>query len=87
MAFVAIANYTQASYELSYALKFMRILTLILTAIFGLYGYIAGIIILIVTLIFNKTISGDSYVFPLLPLRLQQLGHRFIRRRLKDSKK
>ena len=87
MAFVAIANYTQASYELSYALKFMRILTLVLTAIFGLYGYIAGIIILIVTLIFNKTISGDSYVFPLLPLRLQQLGHRFIRRRLKDSKK
>ena len=26
MAFVAIANYTQASYELGYALKFMRIL-------------------------------------------------------------
>ena len=87
MSFVAIANYTQASYELSYALKFMRILTLILTAIFGLYGYIAGIIILIVTLIFNKTISGDSYLFQLLPLRLQQLGDRFIRRRLNDSKK
>ena len=31
MAFVAIANYTQANYELGYALKFMRILNLILT--------------------------------------------------------
>lgn len=29
MAFVAIANYTQANYELGYALKFMRILNLI----------------------------------------------------------
>ena len=42
MAFVAIANYTQASYELGYALKFMRILLLILTAVFGLAGYAAG---------------------------------------------
>ena len=87
MAFVAIANYTQASYELSYALKFMRIISLILTAMFGLYGYIAGIIVLVLSLVFNKTISGDSYVFPLLPLKLKQLGLRFVRRRLKDSKK
>ena len=35
MAFVAIANYTQANYELGYALKFMRILNLILTQLFG----------------------------------------------------
>ena len=41
MAFVAIANYTQANYELGYALKFMRILNLILTQIFGMGGYIA----------------------------------------------
>lgn len=87
MAFVAIANYTQASYELSYALKFMRIISLVLTAIFGLYGYIAGVLFLCFSLVFNKTISGDSYVFPILPLRIKQLGLRFIRRRLKDSKK
>ena len=29
MAFVAIANYTQSSYELSYALKFMRLIMLL----------------------------------------------------------
>lgn len=87
MAFVAIANYTQASYELSYALKFMRIISLILTACFGLYGYIIGILILVFSLIFNKTISGDSYVYPLIPLSIRKLGLRFIRRRLKDSKK
>ena len=38
MAFVAVANYTQNSLELGYALKFMRIINLVLTAIFGVWG-------------------------------------------------
>ena len=44
MAFVAIANYTQASYELGYALKFMRILLLILTALVaaGIFMVVGG---------------------------------------------
>lgn len=42
MAFVTVANYSQASFELGYALKFMRLLLLLLTAIFNIWGYIAG---------------------------------------------
>ena len=34
MAFVAVANYTQPNFELGYALKFMRLLLLTLTALF-----------------------------------------------------
>lgn len=45
MAFVAIANYTQSSYELGYALKFMRLILLILTSTFNLWGFIAGLIL------------------------------------------
>ena len=67
MAFVAIANYTQANYELGYALKFMRILNLILTQLFGILGYIAGLIIFALALLTNKTISGQSYLYPLIP--------------------
>ena len=40
MAFVAIASYTQQNYELSYAIKFMRIINLVLTQIFGFYGFL-----------------------------------------------
>ena len=65
MAFVAIANYTQASYELGYALKFMRILLLILTAVFGLAGYAAGLVITFLSLLLNRTVSGESYLYPL----------------------
>ncbi|MBD5395450.1 MAG: spore germination protein [Lachnospiraceae bacterium] len=86
MAFVAIANYTQASYELGYAIKFMRIINLILTAIFGIWGYIAAIVIMIVAIVSNKTISGKSYIYPLFPLNLKQLSKRFIRYRLPGAR-
>jgi len=90
MAFVAIANYTQTSYELGYALKFMRIITLIFTAIFSLPGYIAGILLCAFAIVKNKTVSGQSYIYPLLPLNLKQLSKRLLRHRLPralDSKK
>ena len=86
MAFVAIANYTQSSYELGYALKFMRIINLILTAIFGVYGYVAAIILLVVSIVFNKTLSDKSYIYPILPLNLRQLGKRLLRLRLPEAK-
>ncbi len=86
MAFVAIANYTQASYELSYAIKFMRIINLILTAIFGLWGYIAAIILLLAAIATNRTVSGKSYIYPLIPFNLKQLSKRLFRYRLPGSR-
>ena len=87
MSFVAIANYTQTNYEIGYALKFMRIITLILTAIFSLGGYIAGIIILILSIVCNRTVSKKSYIYPLFPVNLKLLGKRFLRLRLPETKK
>lgn len=87
MAFVAIASYTQQNYELSYAIKFMRIINLILTQLFGLYGFVAAVIILLAALISNRTVSGKSYVYPLIPLNLKQLGKRLIRYRLPHTEK
>lgn len=86
MAFVAIANYTQASYELSYAIKFMRIINLILTAIFGIWGYVGGIVITFLAIFTNRTVSGKSYVYPLFPLNLKQLSKRFLRYRLPGAR-
>lgn len=86
MAFVAIANYTQASYELSYAIKFMRIINLILTAMFGIWGYVGGIVITFLAIFTNRTVSGKSYVYPLFPLNLKQLSKRFLRYRLPGAR-
>lgn len=87
MAFVAIANYTQASYELGYALKFMRILTLVLTASFGIFGYVAGILLLIVSIATNRTVADKSYIYPLFPFNFKQLSKRLFRLRLPEAKK
>lgn len=87
MAFVAIANYTQANYELGYALKFMRILTLILTGLFGIWGYIGGIVICLLFIVTNKTVSEKSYIYPLLPLNLKKLCNRLFRLRLPEARK
>lgn len=85
MAFVAIANYTQQNYELGYALKFLRILTLLLTQWLGLWGYGAGILLAVLSVCCNRTVSRSSYIYPLIPFDWKKLKNRLIRRRLPEE--
>ena len=62
MAFVAVANYTQPNFELGYALKFMRLALLVLKALFNWIGFVAGSILIICCICFNRTLSGRSYL-------------------------
>ncbi len=86
MAFVAISSYTQPNYEMGYAMKFMRIITLILTALFNVWGFIAGVAILVLALAFNKTVSKQSYLYPLIPFNWARLKHLIFRVRLPGSR-
>lgn len=87
MAFVAIANYTQANYEMGYALKFLRILNLLLTQWFGLWGYIGGVTVAVLSICCNRTISRGSYIYPLIPFDWKNLKNRLVRRRLPGAGK
>lgn len=82
MAFVAIANYTQSNYELGYALKFMRIITLLGTQFLGLLGYIGGILLTVSLIIFNRTVCERSYIYPLLPFCWNRFKDLFVRKRI-----
>lgn len=62
MAFVAVANYTQPNFELGYALKFMRLELLVLTACFNWIGFAIGCLVILCSVCFNKTLSGRSYL-------------------------
>ncbi|MBQ8815728.1 MAG: spore germination protein [Lachnospiraceae bacterium] len=86
MAFVAIASYTQPNYEMGYALKFMRIINLVLTSIFNVWGFIAGVAILLLSLISNKTVSKQSYLYPLIPFEWKKLKNLLFRVRLPGSR-
>ena len=85
MAFVTIANFTQASYELGYALKFMRILLLVLTALFNVWGFAVGCLLVLVLIATNKTVNGKrSYLYPLIPFNARALAALFFRVKKKD---
>lgn len=83
MAFVAIANFSQPSYELGYAFKFMRLLLLALTALFGVWGFAAGFAAFVVLIAVNGTVGGASYLYPLIPLDARALGRHVVRRKKK----
>ena len=88
MAFVAIANFTQRSYELGYAIKFMRIALLILTAIFGIWGFGAGIALVVILIATNNTVNGKrKYLYPLIPFNARALSSLFFRVKKKDIRK
>ena len=87
MAFVAIATYSQSSFELGYAMKFMRLILLLLVQLFGIYGYVAGIVFIVFTIANNKTITGKSYIYPLIPFHWRQLCRNFFRISLPNSEK
>ncbi len=86
MAFVTIANYSQPSYELGYSLKFMRVILLILTRLFNFWGFVGGIVLNIVLLFTNKTLSGKSYMYPLFPLHPKELLYKLTRIRQPSNK-
>lgn len=62
MAFVAVANYTQPNFELGYAVKFMRIILLILTAAFDWPGFVAGCVLVIFLVCSNQTLINRNYL-------------------------
>ena len=85
MAVVTVGTYSQASFEMGYAMKFIRVLTLCLTAIFNVYGFVIGIAIGLFSIIFNKTISGKSYMYPLVTFDANKLKRSIFRVRLPHS--
>ena len=85
MAFVALSNYTQPSFELSYAIKFLRIIMLILVALFGGWGLAVGFIISILAIVTNRTIAGKSYIYPLIPFDPKEIKRRILRTRIQHS--
>ena len=85
MAFVAIANFTQRSYELGYAFKFMRMLLLLVTALFDVWGYFIGIVLIGILIATNATVDGKrNYLYPLIPFKPKALKTLFFRVKKRD---
>ncbi|MFA5562422.1 MAG: spore germination protein [Eubacteriales bacterium] len=80
MAIVGIAGFVQPNIDLHYAFKFLRMLTLALTGLFNLVGFIVGMLLVPVLICLTKTVDGKrSYLYPLLPWNGRALARLFFR--------
>ena len=79
MAIVAIASFAQPSFEMGYAMKFSRIFLLVLSQLFGFWGFFGGLAAVLLLAGFSKTLSGRSYLSPIIPFRPKDFARLFIR--------
>lgn len=86
MAFTAIANFAQPSFELGFSIKYSRMLILTLTALFDFWGYAAGMLLVLLVFCFTKTLGGYTYLYPLFPLNKEALRGVFLRRSIRQRR-
>lgn len=84
MAFVAIAGFSQPSFEMGYAQKFIRIALLIFTQILSIWGFIGGLALTIITLLLTKTLNGRNYLYPIIPFNWHGFKGLFVRSKIKE---
>ncbi len=87
MAFVAISNFTQPSFELGYAIKMSRTFILILCGIFKIWGLIAGLAIVFLVVATTKTVDGYTYLYPVMPFNGKALKSLIVRKQIKCTYK
>ncbi len=80
MAFVAVANFTQPSFEMGHAYKIARLFVLILTSLFNYVGFVAGYALVFALLASTKNVVGRGYLYPLFPFNAKKLARLLIRR-------
>jgi stage V sporulation protein AF len=73
MAVVALAGFTQPSIELSYSVKFTRILMLVGAYVLGVWGIVLGAGASFAVMATTRTLTGESYLYPLIPFHWSAL--------------
>ena len=79
MAFVSLAGFAQPSYEMGYAFKLLRVALLLVTAAFDVWGFVLGVVGIVVLLATAKPLVGKGYLYPLIPFNAKALRRLFFR--------
>lgn len=87
MSIVALSSFTQPSVELSYAIKFMRMLLLLGAGLFNIWGFVIALIIDIIFITRTKSFSGESYLYPLIPFNWPALKTLLFRTKVKTKQR
>ena len=79
MAFVSVASFAQPSYEIGYAFKLLRVVLLLVTAVFDVWGFCLGILGILLLLATTKPLVGRGYLYPLIPFHGKALWRLLVR--------
>ena len=73
MAFVAIANYAQPSYEMGYAFKLCRMALLVLIWLADWWGFALGVVGILTLIVVTRPLVGKGYLYPLIPFNARDM--------------
>lgn len=79
MGFTAAAGFTQPSFELGYAFKVLRLLTVLLIAVLNWVGFAIGVVLIVVLMATTETVLGKRYLYPLIPFNGKALLRQIFR--------
>ena len=71
---MAVASYTQHSYEMGFACKLCRVMLLGLIWLLGWWGFGLGVAVILVLIATTKPLIGRGYLYPLIPFNGKALG-------------
>ena len=71
MAFVSVASFAQPSYEMGYAFKLLRVVLLLITALFDVWGFVLGCLGILVLLATTKPLVGEGISLSSDPVQRQ----------------
>ncbi len=78
VAVTAIASFVQPTYDMGLAIRFIRFVIMILSAIFGIVGVLMGVSLIIAHLVVLESL-GQPYFQPIIPLRVKDLKDTIVR--------
>ena len=52
---------------MGYAFKLLRVALLLVTAVFDVWGFVLGVVGILVLLVTTKPLVGKGYLYPLIP--------------------
>ncbi len=80
MAFVAVSNFAQHSFEMGYACKLCRMALVLLAFALRWWGFGIGLLGVLALMATTKPIAGRGYLYPLIPWNGKALRSLLLRR-------
>ncbi len=87
MVIVSVGTFCTPSIEFSMAIRMFRLLLLLLTGLFNLYGFFGGLILICIIFLSTKNINGKRYTWPLIPFDKKALSNILIRKPIIEIKR